>query len=383
MNSTVDVFIALLRSAMNNTNEEICLANVDYGALFSLAKFHDLAHIVYYELKRRGSLPEGELGKKFNEQYDMAIYRHIRRTAVIAQIRGILEKAQIPFIPLKGAVLIDLYPEQWMRTSADVDILVKENDVVKTTKAFIEAGMIQDTECSHNVSFVAQNQMHIELHFCLIEDFFLKKSAELFSNIWSCAELRQDCTSEYHMRDEWFYLYHIAHMAKHFKAGGCGIRFVLDTWALNHKVQYDQVNRDELINKSELSLFEKAAKDLSEMWFSKKENISLPDGFENYIINSGIYGTSERIVTIRKKKTNNRFKYYLKRVFLPYNDIKHEYPVLKKQPVLLPLFWVVRWFKLLDPIKRKKAVNEINIERSADNEESRKIESMLKELEIW
>lgn len=383
MDKTNDIFFALLRSAIKNENEEISLADVDYEALFSLAKFHDLAHIVYYVLKKRDSLPEDEIGKKFKDQYDIAIYRHIRRTTAIAEVRKILENAHIPFILLKGVVLMDLYPEQWMRTSADIDVLVKEEDVKKVSKVFIESGMIQGEECPHHISFSDQNKMHIELHFCLIEEFYLRKTSELLKNIWVHSEMRKNFTSEHLMNDEWFYLYHIAHTAKHFKTGGCGVRSVLDVWFLNHKIQYDQAKRCELINESELFYFDIAIKGLSEMWFSKSETISLPDGFESYIINGGIYGTYERDVMIWKKKFNNRFIYYFKRIFLPYKFIKHEYSILKKWPVLLPFCWIARWFRLLKPEKRKQAIEEIRVENSIDSEESERIESLLKELEIW
>lgn len=110
MSKTVDTFISLLRSAVIQTNEEIDLADINYETLFSISKFHDLAHIVYYELNRRNALPKDEILAKFKQQYNMAILRHVKRMMAIEQIREILEKARIPFVLLKGAVLIDLYP---------------------------------------------------------------------------------------------------------------------------------------------------------------------------------------------------------------------------------------------------------------------------------
>ena len=34
-------------------------------------------------------------------------------------------------------------------------------------------------------------------------------------------------------------------------------------------------------------------------------------------------------------------------MFLPYKLLRLQYPVLRRAPVLLPFFWVVRWFRLL------------------------------------
>ena len=98
MNKIVDTFIALLRSAMTGTKEEIDLAAVDYEALFSLSKFHDLAHIIYYELERKNAPRENEVLQKFKQQYDCALARHAYKDIAISHIRTIFEAAGFPFV---------------------------------------------------------------------------------------------------------------------------------------------------------------------------------------------------------------------------------------------------------------------------------------------
>lgn len=87
----------------------------DPGALYSAAKFHDLAHVIFYELEKRKALPEGEDYTRFKRVYDAALFRHACRTVAISQIRETLNEADIPFILLKGAVLFNAswleYPE--------------------------------------------------------------------------------------------------------------------------------------------------------------------------------------------------------------------------------------------------------------------------------
>lgn len=39
------------------------------------------------------------------------------------------------------------------------------------------------------------------------------------------------------MSDADFYAFHLEHMKQHFTTGGCGIRFFLDLWILNHSVK--------------------------------------------------------------------------------------------------------------------------------------------------
>lgn len=56
----------------------------------------------------------------------------IRINYSIDIISAALEKAQISYIPLKGAVLRHLYPEKNLRTSCDIDLLVHEEDIDET-----------------------------------------------------------------------------------------------------------------------------------------------------------------------------------------------------------------------------------------------------------
>ena len=82
----------------------------------------------------------------------------------------------------------------------------------------------------------------------------------------------------------------------------------------------------------------------------------------------------------RKKGSGSRFQYYLKRIFLPYEDMKYTYPVLQKWPVLLPVFWVVRWFKMLDPKKRAAARREIELERKTGEAEEKRASELMEHI---
>ena len=55
------------------------------------------------------------------------------------------------------------------------------------------------------------------------------------------------------MTDEMFYFYHIAHMAKHFEEGGCGIRPFIDLWTLDNIKDVDHDKRDELLSRGNLN----------------------------------------------------------------------------------------------------------------------------------
>jgi len=87
-----------------------------------------------------------------------------------------------------------------------------------------------------------------------------------------------------------------------------------------------------------------------------------------YIFRSGAFGTVENRVRNGIKKSG-RGKYLWKRVFLPYSQMCQDYPCLIKIPVLLPVFWVVRWVdSVINTEKRHRLKTELTqISKSSKN----------------
>ena len=154
----------------------------------------------------------------------------------------------------------------------------------------------------------------------------------------------------------------------------------MDLWLLNHKTEFDKERRDALLAQSGLAEFAAQSVALSEKWFSEQSDKIVSSEFEDYIFRGGLYGSLEHNVALRKSRHKNRFSYYLKRVFLPYKSMKYTYPSLKKCPVLLPVFWVVRWCKLLNPAVRRRARTEIKTEQSVSPGDRARIESLMDQL---
>lgn len=379
------LFIALLRSALTQTEEAIDLTDADFESLYTLAEQHDLAHIVYNELKKRTAFPNDALERKFKKQFEIAVYRHIKRELVIAQIRNALERAGIPFVLLKGAYLMDLYPEAWMRTSSDIDVLVHENDLNSAAQLFVDCGMRREHAGRYDVSFQSAEQFTVELHFSMTEGFTSARQKRIMQQVWSHCEKQVGCGAEHRMSDELFYFYHIAHMAKHFRYGGIGVRAVSDTWFLNHRLSFDREARCALLRKGELEAFERQAVLLAEAWFSGSEEAiddSLSREFERYILHSGVFGTKERISAVKKRK-HNLVRHYSRNLFLKPVLMKQKYPVLNRAPFLLPFFWVYRIGCMLLPGNAKKYVSAIQAERSADDQLGREIQTLMLKLDLW
>ena len=233
-----------------------------------------------------------------------------------------------------------------------------------------------------NLSFYTEEEYHIELHHTLIEDDRLPNTAPYLRKVWDFAKPLSDGKFEHVLADEMFYFYHIAHMAKHFKQGGCGIRYFIDIWLLDHAVSFDKNKRESLLADSGIKTFAEQAERISEVWFSDEKSDPELDEIIDFLINGGIYGSFENSTILKRHRGKGRVSFYISRLFMPYDKIKYLYPVLQKAPVLLPFIWVIRWFKLLKPDIRRHVKKEIDIERSFDETEAEKMENIMRKLEI-
>ena len=182
------------------------------------------------------------------------------------------------------------------------------------------------------------------------------------------------------MSDEMYYFYHVAHMAKHFENGGCGVRPFLDLWILNHRMEFDGEKRDALLQKGGLLKFAKSSERMSEVWFSGAESDDLSDRFAAYIFHSGAYGTIEQRVQMGRAKRGGKFKYLLCRIFVPYSYLKKLYPILEKHKWLMPFYQIRRWFSVLFRGRVKHVTKELMFNASVDGDKVNSAGTLLSDL---
>lgn len=266
----------------------------DPEKLVRLAKDHNVVHFVGYAVdKGRLNIAGEKMRKAFRQQYFMATRRVIILENEISKIKDAFEQFHIDYVPLKGAVIRKLYPDQWMRVSGDIDILVHLDELEKAESILVkELNYSVTDKGSHHDHVTAPNGYHVDLHFTLTERE--ERAKPILEDVWNKCYLVDGKKHEYQMEDDMFYLFHMFHTATHFKLGGCGLRSVLDTWLLNHKVQFDAGKRKTLLQQAGLLRFAEEFEKLAEKWFSGIE-IKGVEKTENYIFNGGLYGGSQRI----------------------------------------------------------------------------------------
>lgn len=379
---TIQILFSLLRSAVcgDALSDE---SKARYNAallpqMASIAKQHDILNLLALGLKNNGLLDEASA--KLENEIFKAIYRYQQINHACAMVCAALEEAKLPFLPLKGTVLRQYYPEPWMRTSCDMDVLVKEANLEAAMACLTEHGFTFDHKDSHDVSFYSPNDAHIELHYTLIEQGLANDAASVLQRVWDTATLQEGTGYYYEMPDEMFYFYHIAHMAKHFENGGCGIRPFIDLWILHHQIPFDQEKRQALLERGGLATFAKQAALLSEVWLGSATHTEVTKGIERYILRGGVYGTRENSVAVQQQKRGGKLRYALSRIFLPYRSLKFQYPVLQKHRWLLPFMEVRRWFKLVFGGKLKSSVHELQCNNQISKEEQAQTAQFLSQI---
>ncbi len=385
MNKTLNHFMNLIRGEITGevVGDFASLSEAEWEKICGFSLQYDLAPIVANSIANRGlTLREDIQSVFFDLQLDSVMrYEKIKYTQ--EALFALFEEQKIAYIPLKGSVIRPLYPEPWMRTSCDIDVLIHPSDLERA--CFVLTEKLQWTKGgkgTHDVSFTSSVDVRVELHYDLIEAeattegiLNRKWNVDVLDEVWEQALPAEDFTWQRKMPDALSYFYHIAHMAKHFEHGGAGIRPFIDLWLLNHKVEFEQAERDRLLQDAGLYTFAESVRALSEVWFSGEAYKHLTEKIAEFIINGSIYGTVENRVAVQQSRHGGKLRYAFDRIFLPYEALQHHYAVLKKHKWLMPFCQVRRWCKLLFlggakrsalELKQNQIISKEKIETTSD-----------------
>lgn len=377
---TIKQLFALLRSAICGTklNESECRVFFDerFLEMISVAKKHDVLHLVELGLKQNSLVPDSSVVT--DDSVLKAIYRYEQSKYETDILCEALESAEIPFILLKGAVMSRCYPEEWMRTSCDIDVLVHKEDSEKAVSLLIDNyGYVFHKRGSHDISLYTPNQKHIELHFNLVEDGVANESSAVLDKVWDTAYICENRRYRYAMPDDMFYFYHIAHMAKHFENGGCGIRPFIDLWILDNVSDADFLKRDELLEQGNLLKFAKASRRLSRIWFEGAEADEVSLQMEQFVLKGGVYGSKENKIVVQQQKKGGRINYALSRIFVSYDELVLHYPIVKKHRWLMPVMQMRRWCKLIFCGHLARVTDELKYNRTVSADKAEYINILL------
>ena len=329
--------------------------------IYRLSQFHKIQSLIFHAVQKlpKEQRPPESILKKIQQAGSLEIARDTVQKAAQMELLTAFEKAGIAVLPLKGFLIKQFYPDTSMRMMADLDILFPMEKEKETEGVLTALGYVCEHKDSHHSVYMRHPFMNIEMHYNMIGNDSLLDA--YYDNIWERLELEPGMSYIYRLKWEDFYIFMIAHLAKHFQSGGSGIRSVIDVQQFLDKMEekLDWKYIDEELRKIELTQFEQHMKNLTAIWFGGEKETEFYAQLREFIQNSGIYGTLEnlgvqRAVRAGRKGWKGKMQMWLNVIFLPYKEMKMQYPYLLKCPVLLPIAWIQRFFRIIF-LRRKKA----------------------------
>lgn len=273
-------------------------------------------------------------------------YKTYLQWNAINEIGTAFEDAGIRHQFLKGSILKKLYPSPEMRDMSDVDLIVYDESLKKAEEVMENLGYTNHGLIKHHVIFSKGKEIIVEMHWSLYDENVDYVQNQYFNNSFK-AKLKSGKNYTYEFSDEDFYIYMIAHMAKHFFETGCGIRNLLDIYIyLNQKENsMDKEYISAELKKCGILKFEKSMRELAFIWMDDKECPPFLENLFDYMVDCGIYGKMENGIWGQLAKEiasdgsgNARLHYY----FPSIEFMSEKYQWLRKAPFLLPLAWGIR-----------------------------------------
>ncbi len=360
----INVMITMLSYALHGEKVDPGFLNdTNDDSVYRLCQFHKVSALASISLDN----PDEKWKNTRNES--------IRRTILFdkerEQILKSFEENQIWYCPLKGIILKDFYPEYGLREMADNDILFDESKAILVKDIMISHGYKADGYgIANHDAYEKKPIYNFEMHRSLFLQSFSAVFFDYYKNIKERLKKDDDNESRYHLSDEDFYIYLIAHAHKHLSSAGSGIRTLIDIFLYSsQKKEMDWDYIDGELKKLGIYDEEKLLVSLAKKVFSangsQTELNEKEKGTLEYIIDSGVYGTFNNRMNhdfeeYREKGGYYRIKYIFRRIFPEEQKLKEWFPFFYRnvwaRPFLIP-YRIGRGLL----VKRKKIASEIKI----------------------
>ena len=309
----------LVRSAVKG--EKAVLPNdFNWTAALRLAKRHQIIPLIYYGIINSGiRIPEDVFAQIENISYKRIAVSH-NQLYELENLYRAFERGGIEYMPLKGAVIKQLYPKPEMRTMSDADILIKTEQYEKIRAIMRNDGFKEAVESDHELIWNKSN-IHLELHKRLIPSYN-KDYYAYYGDGWKLAV--PDTGSRYKMSDEDTFIYIFTHYAKHYRDGGIGIRHITDLYIyLSAKPDLNKKYIEAELKKLNLLDFYNNTVHTLNVWLNGEKSDEMSDFITEKIFESGSYGTYKAhimsgAVKASKSGGNVRIKRVIRLIAPPY-----------------------------------------------------------------
>lgn len=360
--------LTLVRNAVNGEKRPLP-KDFDYKQAYEFGKKHQIIPLLYYGGAHIEDFVNSSVGTTFLMTTMKLASFSENQLKEIALLQDSFEKNGIEYMKLKGANLKALYPLGEMRLMSDADILIREKQMPQIKDALIELGY--EYKAHSDYEWIWQKpELALELHKGLVP-VYQKDLYAYFGDGWERA-VRVEGKSEYAMSKEDEFVHLFAHLVKHYRDAGVGIKHFVDIYAyLNSNKDVNMEYVELTLKKLKLYDFFVNVKNTVNAWFCDTELDEISEFITQKVFESGVYGQKLASLTAAKlrekkqgKKRTGLGKFFV-HIFPTFITMRSLFPVLDKAPILLPFMWVWRWlciiFKEKEKVKRYKENSKIEI----------------------
>lgn len=339
---TKKYFLDLVGSSICGRPVPLCPESVDTVKLYKLSVRNAVQSILYLAVKNGAVTLPDEILKKLEKSYMAGLMREASQQEETDFIKREFSNNGVDFMLLKGSHLKSLYPVPEMRFMVDMDILVREKDIEKCRGIVLSRGFYQKADNGKDIILIKEPCLTIELHKTLFQEGYFMH--EYFCDVWDKAE--SNGNNEFKMTYNDLYVYTLAHLAEHYLEAGSCFRPVMDLYLMENKL-YEKLDFEYITEQFKtlgIDGFASKIRRLCRCMFDGEEYDDDLSIMENYIVLGPPVDNADeasRTAVSQKTKVSRIFS----AVFPNLHHMELRFPILKKYPFLLPLYWVIRLFK--------------------------------------
>ncbi len=331
----------------------------DWQGIYKLSSIHNTTAIITQTAKLlpKECQPSGEIRSAFNQQLGLTLLDYDKKCSAIDKIKTILNANAIDYIIVKGAVLSDFYSIPQLRTSGDIDVILRSNAFDDNIAALMNQGINLIHDDYYTKTF--------EISDCNIE---MHRDADVdnkyFDDIFSLCRV-SGC--EYSLDDYHHLLYIVCHLCKHLAYTGAGVRMLADIDVLvRHIDNFDEAKFLALCQSAGIEYTAKIILTLCNLWFDTPiaSKIQLDENtlhmFVRVMLDGGVFGLEQSNLGgyLVAKNSHGRLGAFgkimalFKWVFPSAEYVRTYYDYSRKHRFLIPLAYLNRIFDAV--FKRRK-----------------------------
>lgn len=335
---------------------------LNWTDLITLADSHQMTDILFFQC-RNYLMAHKELAPiaiRVQQNQASHLFTMANRTRAFEKLEAELTARNIPFFPFKGAEIAKYYPVANLRSSGDIDLMMKTEDREKAHQLMLDAGYEATTFENHEWGYHSKIA-YFEIHDRMLFETNLNspEAVAFCDRCWNFVEDNQG-TSRKTLDLSFHFIYLLLHLRKHMLWEGVGFRQFYDLAVLakcaSDKINWQWVSRE--LDSIHLLKFGQTCMQFCQQWFGVKSPMAplkLDEDFyaeatEKIFVN-GVFGfeneENAENKNLNELRSSGKTKTILRRIFPSYSDVKWVpyYSFVVGRPWLLPAVWVYRLFR--------------------------------------